>query len=148
MEINDLCVDYDDFVAVGDLSLTMPRGEVMGWVGPNGVGKTSTFRVMTMLMDPTYCEDEALLNGYLVEAPDASSILEKMPDRSTAHSSGNHLVLVFLERGLSLGIFVELYTLVVSTAVLYHITVLVAVMKNHRLAFLMVQASEPLVSEF
>ncbi|MGB0326948.1 MAG: ATP-binding cassette domain-containing protein [Akkermansiaceae bacterium] len=76
MEINDLCVDYDDFVAVGDLSLTMPRGEVMGWVGPNGVGKTSTFRVMTMLMDPTYCEDEALWNGHLVEAPDASSILE------------------------------------------------------------------------
>lgn len=56
MEINDLRVDYDDFVAVGDLSLTMPRGEVMGWVGPNGVGKTSTFRVMAMLMDPTYCE--------------------------------------------------------------------------------------------
>ncbi|MGC6458378.1 MAG: hypothetical protein ACON4R_08390 [Akkermansiaceae bacterium] len=71
-----------------------------------------------------------------------------MPDRSTAHSSGNHLVLVFLERGLSLRIFVELYTLVVSTAVLYHITALVAVMKNHRLAFLVVQASEPLVSEF
>lgn len=56
MEINDLRVDYDDFVAVGDLSLTMPRGEVMGWLGPNEVGKTTTFWVMTMLMDPTYCE--------------------------------------------------------------------------------------------
>ena len=56
MEINDLRVDYDDFVALRDLSLTIPRGEVMGWVGPNGAGKTSTFRVMTMLMDPTYCE--------------------------------------------------------------------------------------------
>ena len=94
--------------------------------------------------------NEVLWNGHLVEAPDASSILELMPDRSAAHSLGNHLVLVFLERGLSLGIFVELYTLVVSTAVLYHITALVAVtvMKNHRLAFLVVQASKPLASEF
>lgn len=43
MEINDLRVDYDDFFAVGDLSLTIPRGEVMGWLGPNEVGKKPPF---------------------------------------------------------------------------------------------------------
>jgi ABC-2 type transport system ATP-binding protein len=54
--ISDLRVDYDEFVAVDDLTLTIPRGEVMGWVGPNGAGKTSAFRVLTMLMEPTYGE--------------------------------------------------------------------------------------------
>ena len=35
-----LRVDYGDFVAVDDLTLTVPAGEVFGLVGPNGAGKT------------------------------------------------------------------------------------------------------------
>ncbi|HCQ38576.1 MAG TPA: ABC transporter ATP-binding protein, partial [Verrucomicrobiales bacterium] len=49
IEIRDLRVDYGDFVAVNDLSLTIPYGEVYGLVGPNGAGKTSTFRVLATL---------------------------------------------------------------------------------------------------
>jgi ABC-2 type transport system ATP-binding protein len=47
-------VDYGDFVAVDDLTLSVPAGEVFGLVGPNGAGKTSTFRVLTTLLEPTY----------------------------------------------------------------------------------------------
>jgi ABC-type multidrug transport system ATPase subunit len=47
IDIRDLRVDYGDFVAVDDLTLTVPPGEVFGLVGPNGAGKTSTFRVAT-----------------------------------------------------------------------------------------------------
>jgi|TARA_B110000438_G_C15811132_1_gene649703 ABC-2 type transport system ATP-binding protein len=80
VEIRDLRVDYDDFVAVSDLSLTVPRGEVMGWVGPNGAGKTSTFRVMTMLMEPTY--GEVRLGGFDIveDARKVRKILGYMPD--------------------------------------------------------------------
>lgn len=80
VEITDLRVDYDDFVAVNDLSLSIPRGEIMGWVGPNGAGKTSTFRVMTMLMEPTY--GEVKLNGMDIslKARKVRRILGYMPD--------------------------------------------------------------------
>ena len=54
IEIRDLRVDYGNFIAVHDVSLTIPRGEVFGLVGPNGAGKTSTFKVLATLMEPTY----------------------------------------------------------------------------------------------
>ena len=53
IDIRYLRVDYGDFVAVDDLTLTVPPGEVFGLVGPNGAGKTSTFRVLATLMEPT-----------------------------------------------------------------------------------------------
>ena len=61
IDIRYLRVDYGDFVAVDDLTLSVPHGEVFGLVGPNGAGKTSTFRVLTTLLEPTY--GEVLLDG-------------------------------------------------------------------------------------
>jgi ABC-2 type transport system ATP-binding protein len=86
VEIRDLRVDYDDFVAVNDLSLTVARGEVMGWVGPNGAGKTSTFKVMTMLMEPTY--GEVRLGGFDIveDARKVRRILGYMPDMAPVPS--------------------------------------------------------------
>ena len=39
IDIRSLRVDYGDFVAVDDLTLSVPAGEVFGLVGPNGAGK-------------------------------------------------------------------------------------------------------------
>lgn len=80
IEIRDLRVDYGNFVAVSDVSLSVPAGEVFGLVGPNGAGKTSTFRVLAMLMDPTY--GEVRLAGIdIFENPEAARrILGYMPD--------------------------------------------------------------------
>lgn len=80
IDIRDLRVDYGDFVAVDDLSLTVPRGEVFGLVGPNGAGKTSTFRVLTTLMEPTY--GEVHLDGVdiLEDLESARRIVGYMPD--------------------------------------------------------------------
>ena len=80
IDIRSLRVDYGDFVAVDDLTLTVPRGEVFGLVGPNGAGKTSTFRVLTTLMEPTY--GEVILDGVdvLEDIESARRILGYMPD--------------------------------------------------------------------
>lgn len=80
IDIRDLRVDYGDFVAVNDLTLTVPRGEVFGLVGPNGAGKTSTFRVLTTLMEPTY--GDVLLDGVdiLEDLESARRIVGYMPD--------------------------------------------------------------------
>ena len=80
IDIRDLRVDYGDFVAVDDLTLSVPRGEVFGLVGPNGAGKTSTFRVLTTLMEPTY--GEVFLDGVdiLEDREAARRIIGYMPD--------------------------------------------------------------------
>jgi ABC-2 type transport system ATP-binding protein len=80
IDIRDLRVDYGNFIAVDDLSLTVPRGEVFGLVGPNGAGKTSTFRVITTLMQPTY--GEVILDGVdvLEDLESARRIIGYMPD--------------------------------------------------------------------
>ena len=80
IDIRYLRVDYGEFVAVDDLTLSVPRGEVFGLVGPNGAGKTSTFRVLTTLMEPTY--GEVLLDGVdvLEDIESARRIIGYMPD--------------------------------------------------------------------
>ncbi len=80
IDIRYLRVDYGDFVAVDDLTLSVPRGEVFGLVGPNGAGKTSTFRVLTTLMEPTY--GEVVLAGVdvLEDIETARRIIGYMPD--------------------------------------------------------------------
>lgn len=80
IDIRYLRVDYGNFVAVDDLTLTVPAGEVFGLVGPNGAGKTSTFRVLTTLMEPTY--GEVILSGVdvLDDIETARRIIGYMPD--------------------------------------------------------------------
>ena len=39
-------------VAVGDLSLQVPRGSVFGLLGPNGAGKTTTLRMVMNILGP------------------------------------------------------------------------------------------------
>jgi ABC-2 type transport system ATP-binding protein len=80
LEIENLRVDYGDFTAVDDLSLSLAPGEIFGLVGPNGAGKTSTIRVLASLLEPTY--GEVRIFGHdLFEDPDsAHKMLGYMPD--------------------------------------------------------------------
>ena len=80
LEIDNLRVDYGDFTAVDDLSLTLEAGEIYGLVGPNGAGKTSTIRVLASLLEPTYGEVR-ILGHDLFEVPErALERLGYMPD--------------------------------------------------------------------
>ena len=80
IDIRELRVDYGNFIAVNDLTMSVPQGEVFGLVGPNGAGKTSTFRVLATLQTPTY--GAVKLAGIdIFEAPEeARRILGYMPD--------------------------------------------------------------------
>ncbi|RRJ31571.1 ATP-binding cassette domain-containing protein [Halocatena pleomorpha] len=43
----------DGTEAVTDLTLTIPNGELFGFLGANGAGKTTTIKVLTTLLEPT-----------------------------------------------------------------------------------------------
>jgi ABC-2 type transport system ATP-binding protein len=51
--ISDLRKDYNGFLAVDGLNLTVPQSCFFGFLGPNGAGKTTTIRMLTGLAIPT-----------------------------------------------------------------------------------------------
>jgi ABC-2 type transport system ATP-binding protein len=53
IELTNLRKEFDDLIAVENLTLTISSGEIYGLIGPNGAGKTTTIRMMCGLLDPT-----------------------------------------------------------------------------------------------
>jgi ABC-2 type transport system ATP-binding protein len=53
IETNDLTKSFGPKTAVRGLSLRVEAGEVMGFLGPNGSGKTTTIRLLMGLLRPT-----------------------------------------------------------------------------------------------
>jgi ABC-2 type transport system ATP-binding protein len=54
VDIQGLSVFYGKQLAVNKLSLTIPRGEVFVFIGPNGAAKTTTIKVLATLLKPSY----------------------------------------------------------------------------------------------
>ena len=57
---------FGDFVAVDHVTLTIERGEIFGFLGSNGCGKSTTMKMLTGLLPPS--EGTATLFGHSVEA--------------------------------------------------------------------------------
>ena len=53
IEVRDLVKRFGDFAAIDHVSFEVARGEVVGYLGPNGSGKTTTMRVLLGLLRPT-----------------------------------------------------------------------------------------------
>lgn len=56
--IQNLTKKFGDFTAVDNISLTVKKGEVFGFLGANGAGKTTTIRMICALLEPTAGEIE------------------------------------------------------------------------------------------
>jgi ribosome-dependent ATPase len=57
---------FGDFTAVDNVTLSIERGEIFGFLGSNGCGKSTTMKMLTGLLPPT--EGSATLFGNSVEA--------------------------------------------------------------------------------
>ncbi|HLY88069.1 MAG TPA: ribosome-associated ATPase/putative transporter RbbA [Acetobacteraceae bacterium] len=66
IEARDLTRQFGDFVAVDHVSFQIGRGEIFGFVGSNGCGKTTTMKMLTGLLPPS--AGQALLFGAPMDA--------------------------------------------------------------------------------
>ena len=53
LEIRDLTKDFGGLRAVNEVSFALRRGEILGLIGPNGSGKTTTINLITGLLTIT-----------------------------------------------------------------------------------------------
>ncbi|MCW4646456.1 ribosome-associated ATPase/putative transporter RbbA [Pseudomonas aeruginosa] len=68
IEAKDLTMGFGDFIAVDHVSFRIRRGEIFGFLGSNGCGKSTTMKMLTGLLPAT--EGKAWLFGHEVDAKD------------------------------------------------------------------------------
>jgi len=69
--------------AVRGIDLSVKAGEIFGFIGPNGSGKTTTIKILTGLMMPT--AGEAWLHGLPVSDPQSRARLGFLPEGTFFH---------------------------------------------------------------
>lgn len=71
IEARGLTKRFGTFTAVEDVSFSIPRGEIFGFVGSNGCGKTTTMKMLTGLLPAS--EGEARLFGHRLDPHDLAT---------------------------------------------------------------------------
>ena len=67
----NLTLKFGSFTAVKDVSFAIPKGEIFGFLGSNGCGKTTTMKMLTGLLTPT--EGKVALFGEPLNAKDLAT---------------------------------------------------------------------------
>jgi len=62
VEIDNLTKKFGDFIAVDQINLTVETGEIFGFLGANGAGKTTAIRMLCGLLLPT--SGNGIVNGF------------------------------------------------------------------------------------
>ncbi len=80
IETRDLTKKYGELYAVDRLTLRLEPGDVYGFIGPNGSGKTTTMRMLATLLNPSW--GEASVCGYSIYtgSKDIRRAIGYMPD--------------------------------------------------------------------
>ena len=73
IEAEGLTRRFGDFIAVDNVSFRISRGEIFGFLGSNGCGKTTTMKMLTGLLDVS--SGSAKLLGQTIEAGDMETRL-------------------------------------------------------------------------
>ena len=75
VSVNNLSKNFSSFEAVKEISFSINENEILGLLGPNGCGKTTTIGMMLGLLKPT--SGEVIINGLNVEK-NRINLLKKM----------------------------------------------------------------------
>ena len=79
VEIVNLTKKYGANVAVNNLTVSLPKGKIIGLLGPNGSGKTTLIKMLNGLLTPT--EGTIMIDGNYV-GPVTKSKEAYLPDRT------------------------------------------------------------------
>lgn len=72
LEVKDLTKNFGGLTAVGDVTMELHEGELVGLIGPNGAGKTTLFNLLTGVYEPS--EGTITLAGTLLNGKAPSKI--------------------------------------------------------------------------
>jgi ABC-2 type transport system ATP-binding protein len=85
VEASSLQKTFGDIAAVNGISLSVKKGEVLGFLGPNGAGKSTTMKMLSGFLEPN--SGSASICGYNVQdAPkQAKASLGYLPEGAPAY---------------------------------------------------------------
>ena len=78
--VRKLTKRYGDLVAVHELDLDLSEGDVFGFIGPNGSGKTTTMRMIATLLNPDYGEAYVCGKSIYTHPQEIRRLVGFMPD--------------------------------------------------------------------
>jgi ABC-2 type transport system ATP-binding protein len=65
IEVNNLTKKFGGFTAVDNVNFNVKQGEIFGFLGANGAGKSTTIRMLIGILEPT--SGDALVSGYSIK---------------------------------------------------------------------------------
>lgn len=79
LEIKNLYKNYGEKQALNNITLTVPRGKIIGLLGKNGTGKTTLIKLINGLLTPT--EGEIIFEGEKI-GPQSKLNIAYLPERT------------------------------------------------------------------
>ena len=80
IQTQDLTKVYGSLHAVKNLNLDLSEGDLFGFIGPNGSGKTTTMRILATLLQPTWGEASVCGHSIYTHPKEIRRLIGYMPD--------------------------------------------------------------------
>lgn len=80
IETRKLTKRYGDLIAANEIDLKLEKGDVFGFIGPNGSGKTTTMRMIATLLKPDYGEAYVCGQSIYSKPEEIRRLVGYMPD--------------------------------------------------------------------
>jgi ABC-2 type transport system ATP-binding protein len=80
IKTQDLTKVYGTLHAINNLSLDLAEGDLFGFIGPNGSGKTTTMRILATLLQPTWGEASVCGHSIFTHPKEIRRLIGYMPD--------------------------------------------------------------------
>src|SRR3970040_1005011 len=65
IQVNNLTKKFGSFTAVDSISFNVKKGEIFGFLGANGAGKSTAIRMLCGILEPT--SGDAVVGGFSVK---------------------------------------------------------------------------------
>ena len=85
VELDQLSKSFGSFQAVANISLSVSKGEVLGFLGPNGAGKTTTMRMIAGFLTPSAGAARVCGRDVVEDPTGVKSVIGYLPEGSPSY---------------------------------------------------------------